>query len=503
MDKRKLLQRVGACALAAAMCVPFLAPTRANAASSRVKEILGNMWPGYFKNELHIGYVTNGVHFPTWIATSLRRLYARYFPEGFEGHVYDIPAWQKVHNIPDEELWGERMKLKNRLVKHIRKRYSDPKQVRLDSPRQMLQIIEGIKPEVLTIGFARRFATYKRAYLLFTNLDRLSAIVNNKERPVQFIFAGKAHPNDKPGQDLIKRIVEVAAMPQFVGKIIFLQNYDMELARRMVQGVDVWLNTPTRPLEASGTSGEKCVMNGVMQFSVLDGWWVEGYREDAGWALPMERTFADQHYQDELDAEMIYNTIEEQIAPKYYKRNSEGIPYEWVASIKKCVADIASNFTTNRMLKDYEERFYNKLAARKHEIVADGYRLAREIAAWKRKVSAAWDRVRVVESQRLKMDKEAVFVGEKYHFELKVDVAGLNPGDIGAELVIARQIVGGQSVNVLRTIPFTQTAVENGLVTYTLDYTPSETGTYDFALRVFPQNPHLPHRMDFALVKWA
>ncbi|WP_337439879.1 alpha-glucan family phosphorylase, partial [Alistipes sp.] len=467
------------------------------------KEILGSMWPGYFKNELHIGYVTNGVHFPTWIASSLRRLYARYFPEGFENHDYDIPAWQKVHEIPDRELWEERMFLKNKLITHIRKRYSDPSQVRLESPRQMLQVIEGIKPEVLTIGFARRFATYKRAYLLFTNLDRLSAIVNNKERPVQFIFAGKAHPNDKPGQDLIKRIVEVAAMPQFVGKIIFLQNYDMELARRMVQGVDVWLNTPTRPLEASGTSGEKCVMNGVMQFSVLDGWWVEGYREDAGWALPMERTFADQHYQDELDAEMIYNTIEEQIAPKYYKRNSEGIPYEWVASIKKCVADIASNFTTNRMLKDYEERFYNKLAARKHEIVADGYRLAREIAAWKRKVSAAWDRVRVVESQRLKMDKEAVFVGEKYHFELKVDVAGLKPGDIGAELVIARQIVGGQSVNVLRTIPFTQTAVENGLVTYTLDYTPSETGTYDFALRVFPQNPHLPHRMDFALVKWA
>ena len=250
------------------------------------KDILGNMWPGYFKNELHIGYVTNGVHFPTWCASNLRRLYMRYFPEGFSGHDYDIPAWQKVHDIPAAELWQERIFLKRKLVDHIRKRYSDPAQVRIDSPRQMVQIVEGIKPDVLTIGFARRFATYKRAYLLFTNLDRLSAIVNNKERPVQFIFAGKAHPNDKPGQDLIKRIVEVAAMPQFVGKILFLQNYDMELARKMVQGVDVWLNTPTRPLEASGTSGEKCVMNGVLQFSVLDGWWVEGYKEGAGWALP-------------------------------------------------------------------------------------------------------------------------------------------------------------------------------------------------------------------------
>ena len=395
------------------------------------------------------------------------------------------------------------MKLKNKLIKHIRKRYSDPKQVRLDSPRQMLQVIEGIRPDVLTIGFARRFATYKRAYLLFTNLDRLAAIVNNKERPVQFIFAGKAHPNDKPGQDLIKRIVEVAAMPQFVGKIIFLQNYDMELARRMVQGVDVWLNTPTRPLEASGTSGEKCVMNGVMQFSVLDGWWVEGYKEGAGWALPMERTFTDQHFQDELDAEMIYNTIEEQIAPKYYARGVDNIPHEWVASVKKCVADIASNFTTNRMLIDYEERFYNKLAARKRAMADDAYRMAREIAAWKRKVSAAWDQVHAVDVQRVKIDKEAVCVGEKYLFSVTVDIANLRPEDIGVEMVIARQIVGGQTVNVTRTIQLERTKIDGSLVTYALEYTPDEAGTFDVALRIYPSNPNLPHRMDFALVKWA
>lgn len=255
------------------------------------KEILGNLWPGYFKNELHIGYVTNGVHFPTWTATRLRRLYARYFPEGFEGHEYRISEWKKVYDIPDEDLWRERLVLKEKLVRMIRRRYCDPSHVRMDSPHQVMQVLEGIKPDVLKIGFARRFATYKRALLLFTDLDRLAAIVNNKERPVQFIFAGKAHPNDKPGQDLIKRIIEVAAMPQFSGKIIFLQNYDMELARRLVQGVDVWLNTPTRPLEASGTSGEKCVMNGVLQFSVLDGWWVEGYKEGAGWHCRWRRSF--------------------------------------------------------------------------------------------------------------------------------------------------------------------------------------------------------------------
>ena len=467
------------------------------------KDILGNMWPGYFKNELHIGYVTNGVHFPTWVASNLRRLYSKYFGEAFEGHTYNIPEWQNVHKIDDKELWQERMTLKERLIKTIRKRFSDPTQVRLQSPRQMVQVTESIKPDVLTIGFARRFATYKRAYLLFTNLERLSALVNNKERPVQFIFAGKAHPNDKPGQDLIKRIVEVSAMPEFVGKIVFLQNYDMELARRMVQGVDVWLNTPTRPLEASGTSGEKCVMNGVMQFSVLDGWWVEGYKEGAGWMLPMERTYTDQRFQDELDAEMIYNTIEEQIVPLYYDRAEDGVPHRWVNAVKKCVADIASNFTTNRMLIDYEERFYNKLAKRKALVLDKNYMMARQIAAWKRKVSAAWDNVAILDVKRAEIENEAMFVGKKYHFELTIDLAGLNKEDIGAELVVATQIEAGQAANVIETRRLEVVASADNTVTLALDYAPEQTGMFDVALRVFPSNDMLEHRMDFALVKWA
>ena len=467
------------------------------------KEILGNMWPGYFKNELHIGYVTNGVHFPTWVASNLRRLYSKYFGHAFEGHTYNIPEWQNVHKIDDTELWNERMFLKERLIKTIRKRFSDPTQVRLQSPRQMVQVTESIKPDVLTIGFARRFATYKRAYLLFTNLERLSALVNNKERPVQFIFAGKAHPNDKPGQDLIKRIVEVSAMPEFVGKIVFLQNYDMELARRMVQGVDVWLNTPTRPLEASGTSGEKCVMNGVMQFSVLDGWWVEGYKEGAGWMLPMERSFADQRFQDELDAEMIYNTIEEQIVPLYYDRAEDGVPHKWVHAVKKCVADIASNFTMNRQLIDYEERFYNKLAARKGLIVEDNYLMARQIAAWKRKVSAAWDNIAILDVKRAEIESEAMYVGKKYRFELTIDLAGLNKEDIGAELVVATQIEAGQAANVVETRRLEVVAEQGNTVTLALDYAPENTGMFDVALRIFPSNDKLEHRMDFALVKWA
>ncbi|MFR9623109.1 MAG: alpha-glucan family phosphorylase, partial [Rikenellaceae bacterium] len=469
------------------------------------KDIMGHMWPGYFKNELHIGYVTNGVHYPTWVASNLHNLYKKYLAADFRDATYNIPAWQGAKNIPDQELWDARLRLKKRLINHIRSRYENPNNVRFDSPSQIVRIMEGLKPEVLTIGFARRFATYKRASLLFTNLERLDSIVNNPNRPVQFIFAGKAHPNDKPGQDLIKRIVEVSLMPQFVGKILFIQNYDMELARHLVQGVDVWLNTPTRPLEASGTSGEKCVMNGVLQFSVLDGWWVEGYREDAGWMLPMERSFADQRFQNELDAEKIYTTIEEKIAPLYYKSREEGneTPAEWLKFVKNCIADVASNFTMNRQLVDYEERFYNQLAERAEWINKDDYAEARSIALWKNKIYNNWDKIRVVDVQRAKMSEEAIFVGRDYHFEVTLNVGNLSHNDIGVELVVASQIEYGSHPNVVGAVQLKERSSTGSLVTYDLNYTPDATGSYDVALRIFPKSDKLRHRMDLPLVKWV
>jgi phosphorylase/glycogen(starch) synthase len=467
------------------------------------KEILGNLWPGYYKDELHIGYVTNGVHFATWTASNLRKLYSEHFPEGFALPDYDREAWQKVKQIDDVRLWNERLVLKNRLMQTIDKRIGDPSQARFDNPGHVVKVREMLEKEVLTIGFARRFATYKRAYLLFKNLDRLEAIVNNRERPVRFVFAGKAHPNDKPGQDLIKRIVEVSNMPQFVGKVIFLQNYDMELARRLVQGVDVWLNTPTRPLEASGTSGEKCVMNGVLQFSVLDGWWVEGYKEKAGWMLPMERTYKDQGFQDELDAEMIYNTIEQEIVPLYYERGKDNIPHGWVEWVKNCVADVAANFTTNRMMEDYEQRFYNKLAERSESIDADNFRMARACAAWKQKVEAAWGDVRILQVKRFNLDREAVMIGKSYGIEVTLDTASLSPEDIGVEFVIASQIESGQAVKVIEKKQLEFIKTEGGYAVYAVDMIPSETGSFDFAIRVYPKSEMLAHRMDLPLVKWA
>jgi phosphorylase/glycogen(starch) synthase len=467
------------------------------------KEILGGLWPGYYKDELHIGYVTNGVHFPTWTASNLRRLYAETFPEGFSLPDYNREAWQKIKQVDDRRLWDERKVLKERLLQTIDKRICDPAQARYDNPGHVVKVREMLAGEMLTIGFARRFATYKRAYLLFKNLDRLAAIVNNIERPVRFVFAGKAHPNDRPGQDLIKRIVEVSNMPQFIGKVIFLQNYDMELARRLVQGVDVWLNTPTRPLEASGTSGEKCVMNGVMQFSVLDGWWVEGYKPGAGWMLPQERTYQDQSFQDELDAEMIYNTIEDEIVPLYYTRGDDNIPHGWVECIKSCIADVASNCTTNRMMCDYESRFYKRLADRSARIAKHGFEMAHALAAWKQRVRAAWDDVKIVQVKRFNLDREAVVIGRSYGIEVTLDVASLSHEDIGVEFVIANQIEPGEPVVVKDTKQLQFTKTEGGNAIYAVDMVPDETGSFDFAIRIYPRNEMLACRMDFPLVKWA
>ncbi|KAA4072531.1 glycosyltransferase family 1 protein, partial [Bacteroides ovatus] len=270
------------------------------------QEMFSSIWKGYFPEESHVGYVTNGVHFPTWSATEWKELYFKYFNENFWFDQSNPKIWEAIYNVPDEEIWKTRMTMKNKLVDYIRKSFRDTWLKNQGDPSRIVSLMDKINPNALLIGFGRRFATYKRAHLLFTDLDRLSKIVNNPDYPVQFLFTGKAHPHDGAGQGLIKRIIEISRRPEFLGKIIFLENYDMQLARRLVSGVDIWLNTPTRPLEASGTSGEKALMNGVVNFSVLDGWWLEGYREGAGWALTEKRTYQNQEHQDQLDAATIY-----------------------------------------------------------------------------------------------------------------------------------------------------------------------------------------------------
>ena len=288
------------------------------------QQMFANIWKGYFPEESHVGYVTNGVHFPTWASTSWQRLYRKHFDKDFMKDQSNESIWEAIFDVSDEEIWKTRMELKTKLIHYIREKFRDSWLKNQGDPSRVISLMDKINPNALLIGFGRRFTTYKRAHLLFTDLDRLAKIVNNPHYPVQFLYTGKAHPADGAGQGLIKKIYEISQRPEFLGKIIFLENYDMQLARRLVSGVDIWMNTPTRPLEASGTSGEKALMNGVLNLSVLDGWWLEGYREGAGWALTEKRTYDNQAYQDQLDAATIYSLLENEILPLYYARNSKG-----------------------------------------------------------------------------------------------------------------------------------------------------------------------------------
>ncbi|MDR1552755.1 MAG: alpha-glucan family phosphorylase [Prevotellaceae bacterium] len=464
------------------------------------REIMQNIWSGYMPEELHISSVTNGVHLPTWAAPQWKEVFNREFGEDFRSHNYDKKCFEKIYNVDDEIIWTIRKALKVNLIDHIRTRVSSKENIVHFTPQQVIKISQTLSSDKLTIGFARRFATYKRAHLLFKNIERLNQIVNDIEYPVQFLFAGKAHPADKAGQDLIRMIVEYSKLPQFMGKIIFLDNYDMELARRMVQGVDIWLNTPTRPLEASGTSGEKAVLNGVMHFSVLDGWWVEGYRDDAGWCLPMQRTYENQDFQDEIDSEIIYNTIENEIAPLYYNRNKKNIPTEWIKYIKNSIAHVASNFTTNRMLLDYEECFYDKLAKRHATLVKNDYEKAKYIAEWKRNVTREWDNIKIVSADRLDTAKETIALGRKYDLEIILNIGLLKPEDVGIEIVFAEN--KNNKITVCRTQEFKIANSEGNVVTYRTKIEMDMPGIYMSGYRVFPKNPLLPHRQDFNLIKW-
>ncbi|MDR1130002.1 MAG: alpha-glucan family phosphorylase [Prevotellaceae bacterium] len=465
------------------------------------REMFDKMFPGYLPEELFIGYVTNGVHYPTWTAPIWKDLYDKAFGPDFARHHYDKSCFKNIQDINNEIIWNIRNLLKSKLIMHIKDWISNQNDINYYSPREIVEITETLDPSKLTIGFARRFATYKRAHLLFSNLDQLNDIVNSPERPVQFIFAGKAHPADKAGQDLIKKIVEISKYPQFLGKILFLENYDMELAAKMVRGVDIWLNTPTRPLEASGTSGEKAVMNGVMHFSVLDGWWVEGYKSDAGWALPINAVYANNDFQNELDAETIYSIIENEITPLYYRRNGNNIPAQWIARIKNSIEKVASNFTTNRMMNDYEEQYYNKLQKRSQELIADDFKLVREITDWKYKVLKEWESVEIVSVERPDMEKEAILLGKEYEAEVVISTGLLSPEDIGVEMLLAEQ--SGDSKTIVMQTEFNIFSRSTGEAKYRIKFVPTVSGTFFSAIRIYAKNPNLPHRQDFCLVKWV
>lgn len=464
------------------------------------QDIFAPMYPGYLPEELYISYVTNGVHYPTWAAKEWKAIHAKVFGEEFKTSHYDKSCFEGIYKVDDEQIWNTRKLLKADLIKTVKDRLSDPIVSAHYSPGEIVTIKETLRDDVLTIGFARRFATYKRATLLFRDLNRLDEIVNNPKRPVQFLFAGKAHPADKAGQDLIKQIVEISKDPRFIGRIVFVPGYDITLAKRLVQGVDVWMNNPTRPQEASGTSGEKASMNGVMHFSVLDGWWVEGYVKDAGWALPQERTYDDYEYQNELDAATIYSTIENEIAPDYYDIDNTGRSSKWIGYIKNTVSMVASNFTTNRMLSDYCKQYYFPQSERYSRLAADGGKVAKEIAAWKKFVGEEWNNMRIV-SYTQPNASYTLSDKNKLESEVVIDLGRLKPEDIGVEMLLTSTDAKGQ-LHIQEVFNYELVSYENGVATFKTSVLPERTGMYEVGTRVYPRNAELPHRQDFPIVKW-
>lgn len=462
------------------------------------QKMFSPIWRGYYPEENHVGYVTNGVHFPTWTAPEWQKLYAKYFDKNFLNDQSNESIWHGIYDVPDEEIWKTRMILKKNLVDYIRKKFTETWLKNQGDPARVVSLLDRINPNALMIGFCRRFATYKRAHLLFTDIDRLAKIVNNPERPVQFIFSGKAHPADGAGQGLIKRVFEISQRPEFLGKIIFLEDYDMQLALRLVSGVDIWMNTPTRPLEASGTSGEKAEMNGVVNLSVLDGWWVEGYRKGAGWALPQERTYQNQGYQDRLDAAMIYSLLENDIAPLYYNSNKKGYSEGWIKTIKNSIATIAPHYTMKRQLDDYYSRFYTKQASLFKKLSANDNQLAKELAQWKETVAERWDSIHVVSKTDFVVS--GVETGKKYSMQYVIDEQGLNDA-VGLEFVSVKTDLNGEE-RIFNVREFKMVGHEGNLYTFELEFEPDVAGSFKGCVRMFPKNEMLAHRQAFCYVKW-
>ncbi len=465
------------------------------------QKMFAPIWTGYYPEENHVGYVTNGVHFPTWVATGwLENIYNKYLDPAFMTDQSNEEKWKGIYDCPDEELWKYRMVMKQNLLFYIEKQLKATWLKSQNDPRRITKLAERFNPNSLIIGFCRRFATYKRAHLLFTDLDRLSKIVNNPERPVVFLFAGKAHPADGAGQGLIKQIFEISQRDEFQGKVIFVEDYDFLLARRLVSGVDIWMNTPTRPMEASGTSGEKAEMNGVVNLSVKDGWWLEGYREGAGWALTEKRTYQDQGYQDRLDASTIYHLLEDEIIPLYFNKDKKtGVSKGWCKVVKNSIAQIAPHYTMKRQLDDYYSKFYEKEAKRFKELAKNDNRLAKDIALWKEAVAERWDAISVVSSE-WDFPTTGGMTGQKYYMKYVINEQGLDDA-IGLEVVNIFTDKNGED-RVASVQPLKMTGHEGNNYTFEATVEPKEFGEYRSAVRMYPKNKNLPHRQDFCYTRW-
>jgi starch phosphorylase len=460
------------------------------------------VWPGVPADEIPISAITNGIHHRSWISKDMAELYIRYLGPRWLGDPSDHTIWQNVHKIPDEELWGTHSRRRERLVAFARRRLKAQLKSRGASPAEVAAAEETLDPRTLTIGFARRFATYKRSTMIFYNPDRLASILNNKERPVQMIFAGKAHPKDGPGKEMIRRIIQFAKKENFRHRIVFLEDYDAAVARYLVQGADVWLNTPRRPLEASGTSGMKAAANGAINFSILDGWWDEAYRPEAGWAIGRrDEEFPDPNTQDSHEANHIYKVIEEEIAPLFYDVGQDTVPNGWVAKMKSSMASVCPFFNTNRMVRDYFEKMYQPGVKRVARLSTNGNEKARRLAAWKARLRDCWADVSVDRLQAAPQGEVAV--GTKVEVKARVRLGRLEPSDVSVQIYEGRVDATGHIADASTVDMERAHANPDGTITYAGSFLAAEAGQYGFTIRVLPRNEDLSGPFEPCLVLWA
>jgi starch phosphorylase len=457
------------------------------------------LWPDTPPSEAPIGHITNGVHTQTWLNQRLKTLYDRYLPANWQYEVDNPNTWRALATLPNRELWRTHQQCKEELVAFARQRLQQQLARHGEGPRRLAEAIQVLEPNAFTIGFARRFATYKRATLIFRDEERLKRILHHPEHPVQIIFSGKAHPADEPGKALIQRIYQLSRQPEYLGKVVFLENYDMNVARHLISGVDIWLNNPRRPHEASGTSGEKAALNGVPNFSVLDGWWIEGYDGENGWAIGDERDYKDEATQDEADALNLYNLLEEEIIPLYFARTEDGLPLGWLAKMKNAIRSCAPLFSMQRMVKEYTNLYYLPAARNYQQVTSQNYTPARQLAGWKEEMRQRWPGVRI---QAQVQDAGPSYVGDPLLVNARVWLNGLTAGDVAVEIVADAH--GNQAgANSLQVIPMRPAGGENGVLLYQGEWTPIHSGVLELGVRLRPHHSMLVHAHETGLMRWA
>jgi starch phosphorylase len=452
-------------------------------------------------HEVPITSITNGIHTKTWMAPEFSALYEKHLGQ-WDEHITDEDFWRRVADIPDAQLWETHQKLKLRLVEFVRERVRMRLERIGESPEVIRNVNRVLDPEILTIGFARRFATYKRGALLFSDKERLKKMLNDTTRPVQFIFAGKAHPRDEGGKTIIQEVYKFSREAGIENRVVFLEDYDSYIARRLVQGVDLWLNHPLRPLEASGTSGMKLAPNGGLNLSVLDGWWCEGYNGNNGWAIAAEIKNGTVESQNEVDASSLYQLLENQIIPLYYAKPDGKLPLAWLQLMRESIRSVTPVFNTHRMVKEYTERLY-LAAAKSHENFArENCEAATQLSQWKSKMRKDWPQVRVHDVQVGNQDRQNIPVGESLQVSARVLLGGVDPKHVRVEAYHGEADNGGIK-NPTVTVLNANGQNGDGSYFYQGSVPASESGAYGFSVRVVPTHPHLMQTHELRLITWS